>query len=371
MAAWRQRAKQLVFSWPGSDEDVNLQPSSLLRLPISLESGSSRELPRLHPDPLVAALRASARLEQRPPEQGLTWPADRTLPRGTQALDLQAACPFRAVAELRLDAAPVREPLPGLDLRERGRALHRALELVWRQLGGSVALRASGASALLELARQASRQALEEILARRVTPLSPLLVSNEHARSSGLIAALLEAEKARADFTVAELEVSRAHHLGGVPIRVRMDRVDRLSDDRLTVIDYKSGAPQKFATDEQRPEQVQLLVYTLLIGPPLAAIAGVHLRSSGIRWRGAAADAAIFPALGAPRGSVAPWSELLPYARQVVEGLARDFAAGVAAVSPASRACEHCHLAGLCRIGSERLAVDETAVELPGADDEC
>ena len=371
LAAWRQRAQTLVYSWPASDDDVNLQPSSLLRLPIGLEPGGRKELPRLHQDPLVAALRASARLELRPPEPGLIWPADRTLPRGTQALELQTACPFRAAAELRLEAAPLREPLPGLDLRERGRALHRALELVWGQLGGSLSLRASGGSALLELARQASGQALGEILARRVTPLSPLLLSNEQARSSALIAALLEAEKARADFTIDELEVSRAHQLAGVPIRVRMDRVDRLSEDRLTVIDYKSGAPRKFATDEQRPEQVQLLVYTLLIGAPLAGIAGVHLRSTGIHWRGAAADAAIFPGLSTRRRSAPPWSELLPYARRIVEGLARDFAAGVAVVAPAPKACERCHLAGLCRIESERLALEETAVELPGVDDEC
>ena len=371
LAAWRLRAQTLVFSWPGSDDDVNLQASSLLRLPIGPEPGSRQELPRLHPDPLVAALRASARLQPRPPEQGLIWPPDRTLPRGTQALDLQAACPFRATAELRLDAAPLREPLPGLDLRERGRALHRALELVWRQLGGSPALRAGAGSALQVLVRQASGQALGEILARRITPLAPLLLANENARNASLIVALLEVEKARADFTIEELEVSRAHQLAGVPIRVRMDRVDRLSDDRLTVIDYKSGAPQSFGADEQRPEQVQLLVYTLLIGAPLAGIAGVHLRSAGISWRGAAADATIFPALSTRRGSAPPWPELLPYARRIVEGLARDFAAGVAVVSPAPKACQRCHLAGLCRIEGQQLALEESALELAGVDDEC
>ena len=371
LAAWRHRAQTLVFSWPGSDDDVSLQASSLLRLPIAVESGSRKELPQRHPDPLVAALRASARLEARPPEQGLIWPPERTLPRGTQALDLQAACPFRASAELRLGAAPLREPLPGVDLRERGRALHRALELIWRQLGGSLALRASEGSVLLELARRASAQALGEILAQRVTPLSPILLSNEHARSTAVIAALLETEKARADFTIEELEVSRVHQLAGVPIRVRMDRVDRLGDDRLTVIDYKSGVPQKLATDEPRPEQVQLLIYTLLIGAPLAGIAAVHLRSSGIHWRGAAAEAVIFPGLSTRRGSAPPWSELLPYARRIVEALARDFSAGAAAVAPRPKACERCHLAGLCRIESERLALEETAVEPPGVDDEC
>ncbi|MGB8692906.1 MAG: PD-(D/E)XK nuclease family protein [Steroidobacteraceae bacterium] len=370
MAAWRSRAQTLVFSWPRSDDDVNLQASSLLRLPIGLEQDGTEELPQVRADPLVAALRASARLELRPPEQGLPWPRDRTLPRGTQALDLQAACPFRAAAELRLDAAPLREPLPGLDLRERGRALHRALELVWRQLGGSLALRASGGSALQELARQASGQALGEILARRATPLSPLLLANEQARSTALIAALLEAEQARADFTIEELEVSRAHQLAGVPIRVRMDRVDRLSGDQLIVIDYKSGAPGRFVVDEQRPEQVQLLVYMVLVGAPLAGIAAVHLRSAGIRWRGAAIDPAIFPALSTRRGSAVSWPELLPYAQRIVEGLARDFAAGVATVAPAPNACERCHLAGLCRIESERLALAEPVVEQPGLEDE-
>ncbi len=52
-------------------------------------------------------------------------------------LQLQALCPFKAVAELRLGAVAVPEPVPGLDRFERGQLLHRALELVFAQLKDS------------------------------------------------------------------------------------------------------------------------------------------------------------------------------------------------------------------------------------------
>jgi ATP-dependent helicase/nuclease subunit B len=366
MAAWRGRAGTLVLSWPCLEDDVRLQPSSLMSVPPE----AVYEAPAPLPDPLIASLRASARLEARPPERALNWPLQRALPRGTRALELQAACPFRALAELRLDAAPLSEPRPGLDLRERGRVLHRALELVWRQLDGLLALRACEPLALQALVRKASAQALTQILAPRLTPLEPALLANETARTSALIGALLEQEKARAEFHIHELEESGVHTLAGAQIRVRMDRVDRLGDERLAVIDYKSGAPQNFGVDDERPEQVQLLIYAALIGAPLAAIAGVHLLPAGIRWRGAAADASVFPALNARRGTAPPWAQVLPYAQQRVAALVSAFVNGEAQVAPGPRACERCHLAGLCRIDNAHLALEETAVEAPGADDD-
>jgi probable DNA repair protein len=366
LAAWRERARTLVLSYACVDDDVSLQPSSLLRVPVG--AADNNAAPHAVPvaDPLIMALRASARLEPRPLERALAWPLQRKLPRGTRALDLQAACPFRAAAELRLDAAPLPKPRPGLDMRERGRVLHRALELVWRQLDGSQSLRACDAGALQALALRATTQSLAEILAVRTTALSPALHVNERARTTGLIVALLEQEKARADFHVDELEVSRVHTLAGAQIRVRMDRVDRVGDGR-SVIDYKSGALQSFTVGDERPRNVQLLVYAALVGAPLVGVAAVHLQPSGIEWRGAAADSGVFPALSARRAAAAPWAEVLPYAQRTVEHLVRGFVAGDAEVAPRPQACEHCHLAGLCRIDSARLALEELAVELPGA----
>ena len=377
MESWRRRARELVFSWPCADEDVRLQPCSLLPRPsddaadtatrtqANAGTAAPHELAPPAPlaDALVKALRAGARLEPRSQQRAHAWPAERSLPRGTRALDLQAACPFRALAELRLDAAPLPEPRPGLDLRERGRLLHGALERVWRQLDNSQALRACDDSALRSLAVRATAQAMAEVLVARVIPLPPALQANESERTANLIVALLSQEKARADFRIDELEVSSLHTVAGAQIRVRMDRVDRLADGRRTVIDYKSGAPQAFPGGEERPEHVQLLIYAALVGEPLAGVASVHLRPTEIRWRGAAAEGGVFPALNTRRAAALPWGEVLPYAQRTVDRLVHGFLRGDAQVLPGPKACERCHLAGLCRIDSARLALEETGAE--------
>ena len=368
LAAWRERSAMLTLSYACAEDDVDLQGCTLVRWPHDEVDARQRSSPLPVADALIAALHASATLESRPDEQALPWPTERALPQGTRALELQADCPFRAAAELRLGAVSLPEPRPGLDMRERGKVLHRALELVWRQLNDSTALRACDTSTLQSLAQGATRKAMTEVLAGRIAPLAPGLEDNEKLRTSRLIVALLVQEKARGEFHIEELEVSREHRVAGAGIRIRMDRVDRLPEGRA-VIDYKSGAPKAFAIGAERPRNVQLLAYAALVEAPLVGVASVHLQSRGIGWRGAALDREVFPALTTRKDKLVPWPEVLPYAQQAIERLAMAFLAGDAQVAPAAEACERCHLAGLCRIDSARLALEETVAEGAVQDD--
>ena len=49
---------------------------------------------------------------------------------------MQAECGFHAYGEMRLGARPLEAPAPGIDPRERGMLLHKALELIWSKLEG-------------------------------------------------------------------------------------------------------------------------------------------------------------------------------------------------------------------------------------------
>ncbi len=356
MSAWQRCTAQLVMSWPWADGDVPLQPSQLLGVP-----------PRAHgapvasasPDRLVASLRQNARRERRPAERALAWPAGQRLKGGTKVLQLQALCPFKAVAELRLGAQRVPEPRPGLDRLARGQVLHRALELVFAQLKDSRELRQRAANppALQALVRAACDRAVGERLALGMERVPDALVDNEKLRLTGLIGELLREELVRAEsaeFTIAALEDAQDLELAGFPIRVRMDRIDRLDDGRVIVLDYKSGAPQSFRPLDERPRQAQLLAYAVLTRARVAGVAAVHLGARDIRWRGAAAEPSLLPGLGRPRVPTAAWPELLVHWRQVVEKLVRDYAAGASAVDPLPGACLACQLPALCRVDARR-----------------
>jgi RecB family exonuclease len=222
------------------------------------------------------------------------------------------------------------------------------------------------------LVRSAVTGALDARLARRALPLAAALVENEQRRLEALLLALLQQDLARAaaaEFTVSQLEMTQEGELGGVPIRVRMDRLDRLDDGRLIILDYKSGAPQSFRPLDERPRQAQLLAYALLAPAPPAGIAAVHLRAGEIRWCGVAADPALMPALSRTRAPSAPWPELLAHWRRVIDTLTGEFAAGLATVQPLAGACKECHLPGLCRIPAARQPPPDPEIEGTPVDD--
>ena len=371
MEAWRRCAVELVFSWPETEGDVVLQPSSLVAPPRGRDSFAA---PPALADPLLSALHRGVVRELRPAQGALAWDRRRELPHGTRTLELQSLCPFRATAELRLDAAPVAEPVPGLDRRERGNILHRALQLVWDDLHDSRTLRERAAhpQGLVPLVQAACERAMREGLERRAQALPAPLAHNELERLRAQIAQMLRQECERtgaAEFSVVRAEQSQQGQLAGVPLRVRMDRVDQLeNDDRRIVIDYKSGSGAAFRPMDERPRQPQLLAYALLADADAAGVAGVaavHLRAGEVVWRGAVADAALLPPLTTVRGALPPWSDQLAHWRTVIGRLVEQFVTGVSDVDPRAGACRLCHLPALCRIEGVR----HMAAEIPDDDE--
>jgi len=368
MAAWRRCAGQLVYSWSVAEDDVTQQPSGLLAVPV--QDPTPLHGYRVAPlaDSLLTAMHRSAKRERRPPDRARPWPDAAPLTGGTRVLQLQAACPFRASAELRLGADPVPEPVPGFDPRERGRLLHRALELAWRQLGDSEALLrvAADGSSVDALARAVAERAVREVLARRLVPADAALVSNETLRIASRVTALLGDDQVRAQtsgFRALRLEEWQECELAGRTLRVRMDRLDQLSDGRVVVIDYKSGIAETFRPLDERPRQPQLLAYALLAGDAVAGVAAAYLNADEVRWRGAGAADSTLPLPVRARVPTAPWPELLNHWRGVIERLVGDFAAGAAAVDPLPDVCSTCTLAALCRVDADRMQEPDPAAD--------
>ena len=139
----------------------------------------------LRPSPLVAHLPENEPGTLAKPEQplwrdtvhesaGLAWlendpaPAlgDEQARGGSAVFKLQAACPFRAFAELRLGARPIRQAQIGPDAMLRGSLMHRVLEKVWGALGSSERLEATDAEQLQTLVKDQVVEALAEVARR-------------------------------------------------------------------------------------------------------------------------------------------------------------------------------------------------------------
>jgi probable DNA repair protein len=353
----RASAPEVVFSSPRLDGDRELRPSPLIAaLP-------ETPFPDLPAPPLQAHIRSAARLEPMAEPVGPPLAGGRA-PGGARLLQLQAACPFRAFAELRLGATPLGEPQPGLDPLERGSLLHRLLQALWERLGDSAGLAAAerdgGLEALLDAVVDAVLAELERERPQTVTaPFRAL----ERRRLLRLLGEWLEVERGRPPFTVAGVERERQVAFGGLELRLRMDRIDRLADGRLAVIDYKSGRTRVAGWFEERPDEPQLPLYAVTAEAPVAALAFAQVRPGECGFRGLSDGGELLPGVeSVDAGRVAgltgaDWNAMIARWRTVLERLAAAFRAGDARVDPKRYpdTCAWCALPSLCRVHSVAL----------------
>jgi probable DNA repair protein len=282
---------------------------------------------------------------------------------GARVLELQSLCPFRAQAELRLGARPLEEPGLGVDPAERGDLAHRALAELWRGLGDQATLRALDATGRQAAVERAVGTALAAARSRADALLRHLL-DLEADWLVGQVFAMVEADLVRPPFEVLQVEEPYRARLGPLTLELRPDRIDRLPDGSLALIDYKTGAnAEPGAWLDERPKLPQLPAYVLAVGAErVGAVAFGRLRSGSAGYVGVARDAAQFPGLREPGGrgalaEYADWEALLGAWRRRLEVLAGEFAAGQALLAPdPARACRYCHLAALCRIAESEAA---------------
>lgn len=223
--------------------------------------------------------------ELRMPDQDEVRPvalAQRSQLRGGSGLFKEyAQSPFLAFLKYRLRLNEFPRPAEGLDHRLQGILVHDSLERVWQRLGGKAALDALDFAGIEAVVSQCVDAALQgsEINAQR---FSESLLALEKTRVVALISHWLEyKEKPRLqDFTIDALETALDTQLMGIPLRLRIDRIDRIGDKRL-VIDYKTGSIDGKALNSDSLSEPQLPIYALTASEeaPVDGVMLAQLRS--------------------------------------------------------------------------------------------
>ena len=282
---------------------------------------------------------------------------------GAQVIQDQAACPFRAFARHRLHTNQLIKPRPGLTAMDRGNVIHRALEVVWRRLRTQKKLLSLTQSELESLTSSSVDLALTSLT--NIKQVGERLQKLEHRRMCRLILEWLELEKQRAPFSVSFSEVTRQIRLAKLPLKVRYDRIDKLEDGRLLVIDYKTGVQDIRSWSGERPDEPQVPLYAIAQHKHVVGAAFGQLHVSEVAFKGIAEIEFLAPGLKQPEmlGKIdlpSDWTDILQYWRQVMEKLAREFIAGTAEVKPkhARATCQFCELQSVCRV-KEYIAVED------------
>src|SRR2546422_4238952 len=328
---WSRSAKEVVFSWPGKEEDRDLAPSPLI-LDFPRTSLSVPDYPRYR-DLLFASKKLEFLEDSKAPPVQV-----KQVRGGTRVLADQAACPFRAFARWRLAAEGLEEPTPGLDARKRGSLLHHLMKHLWSRVKTSQNLRHDLDPAIVEAAAAAVKE----------LGLEGRFAELERERLGGAAREGLQIERTRAPFEVAALEERRTLNVAGLELSGRIDRMDRLEKGGHALIDYKTGQATRNAWLGERPDDPQLPLYAVSAPERIHAVAFARLNPGEMAFRGFSKEKNILPKVELYRD----WRGLLDQWRKETRDLGAAFAAGDARVDPkyALKTCRLCDLQTLCRV---------------------
>ena len=359
-----ESSPEVVVSYPLTEDDTELRPS-----PLILDLDEAEALP---PVPSIAALLA-ANPDMETFEDAAGPPVEPgSLTRGGSAiLERQAACPFGAFAQFRLEARPLEAPAAGFSPQERGVIVHRALENFWEAVRTRDALLALSPDERVAAVKAAATSAIEAKTRGRGVARSARLIYLEQQRLERLLQAWLDVESGRDPFTVKEREAPGTVNAGGVSAEIRMDRVDALPDGREVIIDYKTSKSSPSEWEGSRPDAPQLPLYAANRGANVAAVLFAQLVPGDLRFRGLGENAGFprteYAASKLGKAANDTLAEHIASWGQTLDSLGAAFCAGEAAPSPKRASnCKTCGFPAVCRIADLGPAIDDVDPEPPG-----
>jgi probable DNA repair protein len=328
-----QRVSPLLLDWP-------LQATEAL---VAAEHGALRaacvEAGAREPLPAASASRAA------PLQRG-----------GAALLAAQANCPFQAVARFRLAAEPLAEPSFSADARLLGNLVHELLQRVWQRLGDSATLHRHDEASLGELIAPLAQATLDDLGRQRPDLFTARFRALELDRLQRLLLDWLAVERQRGQgFRVESLERAQTVEVEGLQLKTRADRVDRLEDGSLAIIDYKTGREvSSTGWFDERLSEPQLPLYCLADDAQVGAalLARVRRDGKGCGFVGLSRAPGFAPGVETPQhdGVELAWTELLGWWRGALGRLARELISGRADPTPSPAACRYCRQGPLCRV---------------------
>jgi probable DNA repair protein len=359
----RRTGTEVVCSYAAVADDLPQRPSTLLPATLISQNQVDAVAAALHP---LVTEQIGQNIEIAADITTLPLHAE-AISGGASLIASQSACPFQAFARYRLNLREVPPLKFGIPPQVIGRCVHEALQVFWNALKNFATLHDLTAAELERQLREALRPALARIARDYPRLMSPALQTLEATRLTHLLLRWLDAEKQRSPFTLQNTELALPLQLSGLRLDLRIDRVDRLTDGTVAIVDYKTGRQLSHDWDSERPEAPQLLLYELAWSQqnnaaPSQALLYAQIHVEALGYTGIASDDSLGLPLALERFTTAAptWNALRAHWQGVLTLLADEFLQGYAAVQPARQSsCTYCHYRALCRIDAPVVMEEE------------
>ena len=291
------------------------------------------------------------------------WPLPQAVG-GHQVLSDQSSCPFKAFAKHRLHASPLCRFEIGISSAERGTALHHALDHLFDKLPTQEALQSLGHDERSSLCYSAADIAVGYLRRVKKALMMPTFLQIEKERTAELLIKFLKdvnGEAGRLPYSIEEKEKKHHWSFGDLQFSYKLDRVDKLDNEALAIVDYKTGkfAPSSTNLLADRPENLQIQFYftamSSLQSAPIGAISWVHINPAKIEYKGLSSEENFHVRIKGnsnPDKAQLSWSELSDLFPSQITKFTEEFKSGLLTVDPVdpSTSCRYCGLHGLCRI---------------------
>lgn len=332
-----QSSKSIIYSYPLTADDRKLKPNFMIQnTPLITEND-------LKLSESIEEHTKKTEIFVEPPFCPIT--ANEKIHGGTKIFELQALCPFRAFAALRLRA----QSKPAWRNIMRGILVHAVLEEIWGKIVSHETLLQYSAPILQELIASAVNRTVKKHH-YDLLGISDFLIEIEKTCIAKIVFDWMQLEKSRPPFEIISLEQKHEISFDGLALRLRIDRIDKLADGTIIIIDYKTGKQSIsiFGWLNENLTNPQLPLYCITTAGDAGSIAFAELKPNALGFKGITKKDLQIDGIKFIEDH--EWSELLTKWRSTLTQLAQDFRAGNAMIAPKPGACRTCELKVLCRV---------------------
>jgi ATP-dependent helicase/DNAse subunit B len=264
-------------------------------------------------------------------------------------LQAQAQCPFQYFARYRLNLADHCEPAIGFEPYERGNVVHEALAYFYQQFSDNQTLES--------LSEQQRAQSIDNAIEHSLKHLqkNKLFIATEKQRLTLLLNQWLDFELKRPAFTIENIESTTQFSIQDFNLTMRLDRVDRLDDNSLLVMDYKTS--QQASTQgwyDDRLTSPQIPLYVLSLGQSCQSATLALVKRGDPKFVGISKNQTDIKGIRTTDKDEKHWQwpSLQDKWQQQVNNLAFEIKQGYAAVmpDPTSNPCQYCDCYLVCRV---------------------